>query len=88
MKQTARLYAVSDEGYAVQRFYTGKLCDFGFKVAYRLDEDGEKATYIDDFDFKDLPKLIEALDEEIIVSKTDDEYELTIYDLPFSQEEE
>lgn len=83
MKQTVRLYAVSDEGYAVQRFYTSKLCDFGFKVVYRLDEDSEKATYIDDFDFKDLPKLIEALDEEIIVSKTGDEYELTIYDMPF-----
>lgn len=82
-KQDVRLYAVSDEDCAVQRFYTSKIWDAGIRVEYRLDEDGEKATYLTDFDFKDLPKLMEAVDEEIIVSKTGNQYELTIYDLPW-----
>lgn len=83
MRKIVRLYAVSDEDYAVQRFYTEKIFDAGFDVQYKLDEDGEKASYLVDFDLRDLPKLMKAVDEEIIVSYDNNELAITIYDMPF-----
>lgn len=83
MRKIVRLYAVSDEDYAVQRFYTEKIFDAGFDVRYKLDEDGEKASYLVDFDLRDLPKLMKAVDEEIIISYDNNELAITIYDMPF-----
>lgn len=83
MSEAVRLYAVSDEDCAVKRFYVDKIFDAGFDVRYKLDEDGEKASYLVDFDFRDLPKLMKAVDEELIVSYDNNELAITIYDMPF-----
>lgn len=82
MKQTVRLFAVSDEDFAVQRFYTDKIKEAGFDVQNLPDDDGNLVTYIDNFNFEDLPKLMARVDEDLIVSAEINGYSITIYDLP------
>jgi len=81
-KYSVRVFAISDEDYAIQRLYLDKIKEAGFKIEYRPDRDGDKASYIDDFDFRDLPRLMKVLDEDLIVSDDGPEYAMTIYDLP------
>ncbi|AFU63164.1 hypothetical protein 8014-B2_0097 [Lactobacillus phage ATCC 8014-B2] len=81
-KYSVRIFSVSDEDYAIQRFYFDKIKEAGFNINNRLDANGEKGTYIDNFDFKDMPKLAKALDEDLIFSCYNSDFEITIYDLP------
>ena len=82
-KYSIRVCAFSDEDYVIQRLYFNKIKGAGFKIEDRHDSDGDKASYIDDFEFKDLPRLMKALGEDLIVSDVGPEYAVTIYDLPF-----
>ncbi|QBX93865.1 hypothetical protein [Lactiplantibacillus plantarum] len=83
-KYSVRVFAVSDEDEAIpiQKIYFDKIEEAGFNIENRPDSDGDKGTYIDDFDFRDIPKLMKALDEDLIVTYNDVEFEITIYDLP------
>lgn len=82
-KYSIRVCAFSDEDYVIQRPYFDKIKEAGFKIEDRHDSDGDKASYIDDFDFRDLPKLMKVLDEDLIVTDDGPEYAVTVYDLPF-----
>lgn len=81
-KYSVRVFAVSDEDGAIQKLYFDKVEEAGFNIENRLDSDGDKGTYIDNFDFGDMPKLMKALDEDLIVTYNGKEFEVTIYDLP------
>jgi len=82
-KYSIRVCAFSDEDYVIQRLYFNKIKEAGFKIEDRHDSDGDKASYINDFDFRDLPRLMRVLGEDLIVSDVGTEYAVTIYDLPF-----
>lgn len=84
-KYSVRVFAVSDEDEAIQKLYFDKIAEAGFNIKNRLDSNGDKGTYIDNFKFCDMPKLSNALDEELILSYDDSQYEITIYDLPICE---
>lgn len=81
-KYSVRVFAVSDEDEAIQKLYFDKVEEAGFNIENRLDDDGDKGTYIDNFNFRDMPKLMKALDEDLIITYNGTEFEVTIYDLP------
>jgi len=80
-----KVFAVSDGNGIIQRYYFCKVEDAGFDINDYI-VNGVKNTYIDNFSFNNMPKLIEALEErDLIISYEEDGPAITIYDEPLDQ---